>query len=177
MCAPSFGFDRKLRSASLSPPANRRNGPKDAENQPAPVPHTWRSGATRVRVPLFARSTSSPGSNTRSKRTAALRTLALPVLPFPENRSYSPLGTMSIRTNPSASPLRSQVLQSCLAARASLGPTNTSATDRRNEDFPEPLSPRMTCQPGPSSSGSHARYARERILRMRTLRMYISNPF
>jgi len=69
---------------------------------------------------------------------------------------------------------RSHVFQSCLAATPSFGPISARATDRRNEDLPEPFSPGMTFQPATILSGSiHSRLSIERIFLITTLLMNI----
>jgi hypothetical protein len=54
--------------------------------------------------------------------------------------------------------------------RRFVGPTKASAMERRNEDLPEPLSPKMTCQPSALSAGtSHITLCKERTFSISTL--------
>lgn len=57
----------------------------------------------------------------------------------------------------SSAPVRIHSFHDYRSPAASHGPTSAIAIVRRNVLFPEPLSPRMTCQPGPLASGGSSR--------------------
>ncbi len=127
-------------------------------------------------IDLTVNFSSSTPSSPRRSRTPALTNCRLPVFPFPEKWSYCASRPNWTATFPQSLPDRSQAFQSCLAAPASFGPTRQSASARRNDDFPAPLSPRITFQLARRPPGDRqSKCLIERTSSMYALRMYIQH--
>ena len=153
-CRASRGLVVKSSSYSASPPVNRRKGPYAAENHPAPLPQMCRegssldSGSPSKMAPMGSICPKSPGTSSAAPNLRGRVRGTLPSI-------LSSFGscTSTKCTWPCCLP-RCHRAHSRGRALASSGPTRANARDRSTVDFPEPLSPRMTCQPAARSAGT-----------------------
>ena len=148
------------------PPKKRRNGPKDAANQP-------RSCVQPTLLGGFGdtdRSTAAPF------RTSLIPSPNACSTPGAVRPSHPALGATCSLICPSRRERVSQSFHDCLSCPACLGSVKASAMARRKLDFPEPLSPRITCQPAHFSLGTdHSCECRERMFLILITGMCIAN--